>query len=43
MAEYFVAHYSTVSRAVKRIKGKSESDIARPDPPYYFANKIFRV
>jgi len=33
IAEHIGVHYTTVSRAVKRIEGKQKSDIARPDPP----------
>jgi len=33
IAEYIDVHYTTVSRAVKKIEGgKMKSDIARPDP-----------
>jgi DNA-binding MarR family transcriptional regulator len=32
IAEYIGVHYSTVSRAIKKIEGEDKSDITRPDP-----------
>jgi hypothetical protein len=32
IAEYIGVHYTTVSRAIKKFKGKMKSDIARPKP-----------
>jgi len=32
IAEYIGVHYTTVSRAIKKIEGNIKSDITRPNP-----------
>jgi DNA-directed RNA polymerase specialized sigma54-like protein len=36
IAEYIGVHYTTVSRAIKKLRGKMKNGIARLNPKHYY-------